>query len=197
MTKITEARATSLLRDTIQATEKVAIDWRETAQVVRKWYGGTYDQWMGEKSAILDGIMLKALPAERQLALTRIVPRKGTKDGNAWDKENGTAKRDQFAEEKKNALAYRHELWKRLTAYMYEAEIAEAKAKAKAKAKAEADDGDGDEDEIDSSKLATNKAKLMADLSNWVKRLQKSEGEDFDINATIGALQATLAVLSK
>jgi len=37
----------------------------------------------------------------------------------------------------------------------------------------------------------------MADCSNWVKRLQKSEGEDFDINATIAALNAVIAVLTK
>lgn len=210
---INKDKLVSAIRTAVSASNTTANKWKTAGQAVRDWYEGGYDAWIGEKKALMFELVLPALPEETQIALLRDMPRKGSPAAQFY----GTTKTPEEIElmtiaevkieqakclelleqhllDKKRANAYQDAMFRSLTDYAFEAERAEAKAAKKAaKAKPETEESD----EIASGKLATNKAKLMADCSNWVKRLQKSEGEDFDINATIEALNNVIAVLTK
>jgi len=193
MTTISKTKLITLLHNAIDADNSVQAKWKDTGSVVRQWYAGGYESWLGEKAALIKDIIIPALPVKVQTDLLRPLPRKGTKDGDAY----GTELLAQHNQDKIRARAYADAIFRKVTEYAFEAEIEAEKARKAEARKAEAEDSEEGEDEIDSAKLATNKAKLMADLSNWVKRLQKSDGEDFDINATITSLQATIAILTK
>lgn len=190
-TKITTDKLITAIHNVIDADNAVQTKWKDAGALVRQWYTGSYDAWLGEKKALIAEIIVPALPQAQQAALLRPLPRKGTKDGDAY----GAELLEAHNAEKIRARAYADATFKRVTEYAFESEIAAEKAR---KAEERALEKEEEEsDEIDTSKLATNKAKLMADLSNWVKRLQKSEGEDFDITATIASLNATIAILAK
>ena len=190
-TKITKAKLINELHSVIDADSAVQTKWKDAGALVRQWYTGGYDAWLGEKKALIAEIITPACPTKVQADLLRPLPRKGTKDGDAY----GAELLEAHNADKVRARAYADAIFRKVTEYAFAAEIEAEKAR-KAEERA-AEKEDEDEDEIDSSKLATNKAKLMADLSNWVKRLQKSEGEDFDITATIASLNATIAILAK
>lgn len=192
MATISKTKLITLLHNTIDADNAVQSKWKDTGATVRQWYAGGYESWLGEKAALIKDIIIPALPVKVQTDLLRPLPRKGTKDGDAY----GAELLAEHNQDKIRARAYADAIFRKVTEYAFEVEIEAEKARKQAERDANKADNE-DEDEIDSSKLATNKAKLMADLSNWVKRLQKSDGEDFDINATITALQATIAILTK
>lgn len=188
----------SSIHSAIDADAKSQTSWKESSALARQWHGGSLDTWLGDKKGIIEKVIVPALPVLQQKALERDLPRKGTKAHAEWVLQYSEHAFEKFMEEKISARAYADTTFKRVTQYAFAQELEEEKARKQAERKAESDSEDSeDSDEIDSGKLATNKAKLMADLSNWIKRLQKSEGEDFDINKTIESLQATIAILSK
>ena len=191
-------RAIDALHTAIDAESATRGKWLEAAPVVRAWFGKGLEQWRADKAGIIGTLIVPALPQEQQTALLRDLPRKGTKAYDEYVASNGAAQFDTFMSAKIVARSYANTMFGRVTEYAFAAEIEAEKAIKKAASIKASEGDDSDEgDEIATGKLASNKAKLMADLSNWVKRLQKSEGEDFDINATISSLQATLAILTK
>lgn len=192
MTTISKTKLITAIHNAVDADNAVQSKWKDTGALVRQWYAGGYESWLGEKAALLKDIIIPALPVKVQTDLLRPLPRKGTKDGDSY----GAELLAEHNQDKIRARAYADAIFRKVTEYAFEVEIEAEKARKQAERDANKADNE-DEDEIDSSKLATNKAKLMADLSNWVKRLQKSDGEDFDINATITSLQATIAILTK
>ena len=182
----------SAIHSAIDADNATVNKWKKAGEAVRKWYPAGYDSWLGEKAALIKDVIVPALPVETQTALLRTLPRKGTDDAKIYT--GGESMLEKHQADKIRARAYADSMYRKVTEYAFQVEIDAIKAANKAAKKA---DETEESDEIDSGKLATNKAKLMADCSNWVKRLQKSEGEDFDINATIAALNAVIAVLTK
>lgn len=193
MTTINKSKLVSAIHSAIDADNATANKWKKAGEAVRQWYAGGYDAWLGEKVALIKDVITPALPVETQTALLRPLPRKGTEDAKGYT--GGETMLEKHQADKIRARAYADSMFRKVTEYAFTQEIEEAKAAKKA-AKADEQDEES-EDEIDTGKLATNKAKLMADCSNWVKRLQKSEGEDFDINAAVAALNNVIAVLTK
>ena len=193
MTTINKSKLVSAIHSAIDADNATANKWKKAGEAVRQWYAGGYDAWLGEKAALIKDVIIPALPVETQTALLRPLPRKGTDDAKGYT--GGETMLEKHQADKIRARAYADSMFRKVTEYAFTQEIEEAKAAKKAARTEEQDEESGDE--IDTGKLATNKAKLMADCSNWVKRLQKSDGEDFDINATIAALNAVIAVLTK
>jgi len=192
MTTINKDALVSAIHSAIDADNATVNKWKKAGEAVRKWYPAGYDSWLGEKAALIKDVIVPALPVETQTALLRTLPRKGTDDAKIYT--GGESMLEKHQADKIRARAYADSMYRKVTEYAFQVEIDAIKAANKAAKKA---DETEESDEIDSGKLATNKAKLMADCSNWVKRLQKSEGEDFDINATIAALNAVIAVLTK
>ena len=193
MATINKDKLVLAIHSAIDADNATVNKWKKAGEAVRQWYPAGYDSWLGEKAALIKDVITPALPVETQTALLRTLPRKGSDEAKSYTGGESTLEKHQA--DKIRARAYADSMFRKVTEYAFAQEIEAIKAAKKA-AKAEEQDGE-ESDEIDSGKLATNKAKLMADCSNWVKRLQKSEGEDFDINATINALNAVIAVLTK
>lgn len=193
------SRAINALHTAIDAESATRGKWLEAAPVVRAWFWYGLEQWREDKAGIISKLIVPALPQEQQTALLRDLPRKGTKAYDEYVASNGAAQFDTFMSAKIVARSYANTMFGRVTEYAFAAEIEVEKVAKKATPSEaiEASEGDDIDGEVKVDKTATNKGRLMADLSNWVKRLQKSEGEDFDINATITALQATLAILTK
>jgi len=192
MATITKSKLINELHNVIDADSAVQTKWKDAGAMVRQWYSGGYDAWLGEKKALIAEIIVPAIPKEQQAALLRPLPRKGTKDGDAY----GAELLEAHNADKVRARAYADAIFRKVTEYAFAAEIEAEKAR-KAEERAAEKDDEESEGEIDTSKLVTNKAKLQADFSNWVKRLQKSEGEDFDINAMLAVLNQGLAILAK
>jgi len=183
----------SAIHSAIDADNATVNKWKKAGEAVRKWYPAGYDSWLGEKAALIKDVIVPALPVETQTALLRTLPRKGTDDAKIYT--GGESMLEKHQADKIRARAYADSMYRKVTHYAFEQEREDAKSKGKGKGKGKGE-GEG-EGEITVDNNASNKTKLMADCSNWVKRLQKSEGEDFDINATIAALNAVIAVLTK
>ena len=214
MNTINKDKLVSAIRTAVSASNTTVNKWKTAGHAVRDWYEGGYDSWMSEKKVLIAELILPALPEKTQTALMRDLPRKNSPAASLYgskvskaalakmtpeeleaEKAKCLALLDEHILDKNRANSYQDAMFRSLTDYAFETERAEAKAAKKAaKAKPEAEESG---DEIDTGKLATNKAKLMADTSNWIKRLQKSEGEDFDINEAIAALNNLMAVLTK
>ena len=192
MTTINKSKLVSAIHSAIDADNATANKWKKAGEAVRQWYAGGYDAWLGEKAALIKDVIIPALPVETQTALLRPLPRKGTDDAKGYT--GGEKVLEQHQADKIRARAYADSMFRKVTEYAFTQEIEEAKAAKKA---ARTEEQGEESDEIDTGKLATNKAKLMADCSNWIKRLQKSDGEDFDITAAIAALNTVMAVLTK
>jgi len=191
MNTISKDKLVLAIHSAIDSDNATANKWKTAGQAVRQWYPAGYDSWIGEKAALIKDIIIPALPMETQTALLRPLPRKGSDDAKSYT--GGAKVLEQHQADKIRARAYADSMYRKVTEYAFAAELEAIKAAKKA-AKAEEQ---GEEEEIDTSKLATNKAKLLADVSNWIKRLQKSDGEDFNINDAIAALNSVIAVLSK
>ena len=192
MATINKDKLVLAIHSAIDADNATVNKWKKAGQAVRDWYPAGYDAWLGEKAALIKDIIIPALPVETQTALLRTLPRKGTDDAKSYT--GGEKVLEQHQADKIRARAYADSMFRKVTEYAFQVEIDAIKAAKKA---ARTEEQDEESDEIDTGKLATNKAKLMADCSNWVKRLQKSEGEDFDINAAVAALNNVIAVLTK
>ena len=133
----------------------------------------------------MTGVQTCALPILREL------PRKGTEAAE----HIGAETLAQLQADKIRARAYADAVFRSVMSYAFQAEIEAEKAKAKANKEAEQNDAeDGSEDGSDS---VTLKTRILTDISSLIKKCQKSEGEDFDLTATVAALQAVINTVSK
>jgi len=204
------------IRIAVDAENGTRNKWKMAGLAVREWYTAGLDAWISQKKILMAELITPALPEATQTAIKRELPRKGTPAAQFYGAVKTVEERDlmtvgelkvELAQclellelhllEKKRAKAHEDSMFRKVTEYAYSDELEAKKQKGKGKGNKGEGEGEGEGGEIDSAKLTTNKAKLMADASNWIKRLQKSEGEDFNINDAIAALNSVIAVLTK
>ena len=175
----------------VSSAESTANKWRNAGLAVRDWYTGGLDAFRGEKPALLKELIVPALPKKQQADLLRELPRKGTEQAQQFSAETLA----QLQQDKIRARAYADAVFRSVMQYAFQAELEAEKAKAKANKEAEQKEAES-ESESDSDSV-TLKTRILTDVSALIKKCQKSEGEDFDITATVAALQAVINVISK
>ena len=173
----------------VSASESTANKWRNAGLAVRDWYTGGLDAFKGEKQALIKELIVPALPKKQQADLLRELPRKGTEQAAQFSAETLA----QLQQDKIRARAYADAVFRSVMSYAFQAEIEAEKAKAKANKEAEQKDADSESE----SDTVTLKTRILTDVSALIKKCQKSEGEDFDITATVAALQAVINTVSK
>ena len=134
---------------------------------------------------------MPALPKKQQADLLRELPRKGTEQAAQFSAETLA----QLQQDKIRARAYADAVFRSVMQYAFQAELEAEKAKAKADKESEAKDADS-ESESDSDSV-TLKTRILTDISALIKKCQKAESADFDITATVMALQAVINTVSK
>ena len=180
------------IRDAVASSETTANKWKKSGLAVRDWYTGSLDAFRGEKPALLKELIIPACPKKIQEDLLRELPRKGTDlKGTEYTAETLALKQA----DKIRARAYADSVFRSVMSYAFQAEIEAEKAKAKANKESEAKDAEN-ESENDADNV-TLKTRILTDISALIKKCQKSEGEDFDLTATVQALQAVINVISK
>ena len=175
----------------VSSAESTANKWRTAGLAVRDWYTGGLDAFRGEKQALIKELIVPALPKKQQADLLRELPRKGTEQAAQFKPEQLA----QLQADKIRARAYADAVFRSVMQYAFQAELEAEKAKAKANKESEAKDAeDGSEDGSDS---VTLKTRILTDISSLIKKCQKAESADFDITATVMALQAVINTVSK
>ena len=175
----------------VSASESTANKWRNAGLAVRDWYTGSLDSFRSEKQALIKQIIIPALPKKQQADLLRELPRKGTEQAAQFSAETLA----QLQQDKIRARAYADAVFRSVMQYAFQAELEAEKAKAKAdKADTEKD---AENESEEGSDTVTLKTRILTDISALIKKCQKSEGEDFDITATVAALQAVINTVSK
>ena len=175
----------------VSSAESTANKWRNAGLAVRDWYTGGLDAFRGEKPALLKELIVPALPKKQQADLLRELPRKGTEQAQQFSAETLA----QLQQDKIRARAYADAVFRSVMQYAFQTELEAEKAKAKANKEAEQKDADIESDSDTDS--VTLKTRILTDVSALIKKCQKSEGEDFDLTATVQALQAVINVISK
>ena len=175
----------------VSSAESTANKWRTAGLAVRDWYTGGLDAFRGEKQALIKELIVPALPKKQQADLLRELPRKGTEQAAQFKPEQLA----QLQQDKIRARAYADAVFRSVMSYAFQAEIEAEKAKAKAdKADTEKD---ADSEAEDGSDTVTLKTRILTDVSALIKKCQKAESADFDITATVQALQAVINTVSK
>ena len=175
----------------INSAEKAQHNIKQAGLAVRDWYTGSLDSFRGEKQALIKMIIVPALPKKQQTDLLRELPRKGTEAAQSISAE----KLAQLQADKIRARAYADAVFRSVMQYAFQAEIEAEKAKAKANKEAEHKEADSESDE--GSDNVTLKTRILTDISALIKKCQKAESADFDITATVQALQAVINTVSK
>ena len=175
----------------INSAEKAQHNIKQAGLAVRDWYTGSLDSFRGEKQALIKLIIIPALPKKQQADLLRELPRKGTEQAAQFSAETLA----QLQADKIRARAYADAVFRSVMQYAFQAEIEAEKAKAKAN-KAE-DKNDADSESESDSDTVTLKTRILTDISALIKKCQKAESADFDITATVMALQAVINTVSK
>ena len=175
----------------VSSAESTANKWRTAGLAVRDWYTGGLDAFRGEKQALIKELIVPALPKKQQTDLMRELPRKGTEQAAQFKPEQLA----QLQQDKIRARAYADAVFRSVMQYAFQSELEAEKAKAKANKEPEAKDADSESEE--GSDSVTLKTRILTDISALIKKCQKSEGEDFDLTATVQALQAVINVISK
>ena len=179
------------ISDAVSSAETTANKWRNAGLAVRDWYTGGFDAFKGEKQALIKELIVPALPKKQQADLLRELPRKGTEQAAQFSAETLA----QLQQDKIRARAYADAVFRSVMSYAFQAELEAEKAKAKANKEAEQKDADSESEE--GSDSVTLKTRILTDISALIKKCQKSEGEDFDLTATVQALQAVINTVSK
>ena len=177
------------ISDAVSSAETTANKWRNAGLAVRDWYTGGFDAFKGEKQALIKELIVPALPKKQQADLLRELPRKGTEQAAQFKPEQLA----QLQADKIRARAYADAVFRSVMSYAFQTELEAEKAKAKANKESEAKDADSESE----SDTVTLKTRILTDISSLIKKCQKSEGEDFDLTATVAALQAVINVISK
>ena len=178
------------IKDAVASSETATAKWKKSGLAVRDWYTGGLDAFRGEKTALLKELIVPALPKKVQEDLLRELPRKGTDlTGTEYTAETLALKQA----DKIRARAYADGIFRSVMQYAFQSELEAEKAKAKANKESEAKDADSESE----SDTVTLKTRILTDISSLIKKCQKSEGEDFDLTATVAALQAVINVISK
>jgi len=175
----------------VSSAESTANKWRNAGLAVRDWYTGGLDAFRGEKQALIKELIVPACPKKVQADLLRELPRKGTEAAE----HIGAETLAQLQADKIRARAYADAVFRSVMSYAFQAELEAEKAKAKAdKADTEKDADSESESESDT---VTLKTRILTDVSALIKKCQKAESADFDITATVQALQAVINTVSK
>lgn len=176
----------------VSSAEATANKWKKSGLAVRDWYTGGLDSFRGEKTALLKELIVPACPKKVQEDLLRELPRKGTDlTGTEYTPETLAVKQA----DKIRARAYADSVFRSVMQYAFQAELEAEKAKAKANKEAEQNDADSESEE--GSDSVTLKTRILTDVSALIKKCQKAESADFDITATVQALQAVINTVSK
>ena len=173
----------------VSSSEATTAKWKKSGLAVRDWYAGGLDSFRGEKQALIKELIVPACPKKVQADLLRELPRKGTEQAAQFKPEQLA----QLQADKIRARAYADAVFRSVMSYAFQTELEAEKAKAKANKESEAKDADSESE----SDTVTLKTRILTDVSALIKKCQKSEGEDFDITATVAALQAVINVISK
>ena len=179
------------ISDAVASSETATAKWKKSGLAVRDWYTGGLDAFRGEKQALIKELIVPACPKKVQADLLRELPRKGTEQAAQFKPEQLA----QLQADKIRARAYADAVFRSVMQYAFQSELEAEKAKAKANKEPEAKDADSESEE--GSDSVTLKTRILTDVSALIKKCQKSEGEDFDINEAVKALQAVINVISK
>ena len=177
------------ISDAVASSETATAKWKKSGLAVRDWYTGGLDAFRGEKQALIKELIVPALPKKQQADLLRELPRKGTEQAAQFKPEQLA----QLQADKIRARAYADAVFRSVMSYAFQTELEAEKAKAKANKESEAKDADSESE----SDTVTLKTRILTDISSLIKKCQKSEGEDFDLTATVAALQAVINTVSK
>ena len=175
----------------INSAEKAQHNIKQAGLAVREWYTGGLDSFRAEKQALIKMIIIPALPKKQQADLLRELPRKGTEQAQQFSAETLA----QLQADKIRARAYADAVFRSVMQYAFQAELEAEKAKAKVNKEAEQKDSENESEEA--SDNVTLKTRILTDVSALIKKCQKAESADFDITATVMALQAVINTVSK
>ena len=177
--------------DAVASSETATAKWKKSGLAVRDWYAGGLDAFRGEKQALIKELIVPALPKKQQADLLRELPRKGTEQAAQFKPEQLA----QLQQDKIRARAYADAVFRSVMQYAFQSELEAEKAKAKANKESEAKDAENESES--NTDNVTLKTRILTDISALIKKCQKSEGEDFDLTATVAALQAVINTVSK
>lgn len=164
----------SAVRGAIRKDNEAQNKWKDAGSTVAKFYGS--EAAITEvKAQFLADAIIPELTKAHQSALSRELPRKGSKEYAAFVATHGEAEWDAAMKAKKDARSIAHTMFDRVVGYAFP-EVKTGKAEAEP-----------------TKTLATKVADLINDA---IGKCEKAEGATFDITATLGHLRAALAVVS-
>ena len=167
-TNLVEVNKTA--HDAVRSDATTQHKWKRAGAAHAEFYV-TQDSMVEDKKRIIAEGILPALDKRIGDALNKELPRKGSKDYDALDAA-GLEKWEEAMEAKINARAYAMEYFKRLVKHAFPAEKdAEPKAP------------------------RNLRTRIMEEIAALIKACEKAEEADFDIVATIAALQNVEAVV--
>ena len=199
----------------VAGSEKSKTQWLDNGLMARQLF--VTKEALEKQQDHFYAIIQRAISKKYQIDFVRDLPRKNTKQYDAWltgipsstDATSLEYPRNQQEAQKLNfgtaltasqvfdlhmyrkivARAVINKYWRDLVSYAFPQEKKEKTAENESQ-------GDSDTSESDSDTV-TLKTRILTDISALIKKCQKSEGEDFDITATVAALQAVINVISK
>lgn len=145
--------------------------WQTAGEFVRKFYGA--ESAINEvKAQFIADAIIPELGKAHQAALVRELPRKGSAEYVAFIQAHGEQSWADANQAKKDARSVAHTMFSRVVGYAFP------------KAKAE--------------RVPTElRTRITENVTALIKACQKAEGADFDIGATIAALEAALKIVNK
>lgn len=145
--------------------------WQTAGEFVRKFYGAESAIAETKAQFIADAI-IPELSKAHQAALVRELPRKGSAEYLAFVQAHGADAWDAANQAKKDARSVAHTMFTRVVGYAFP------------KPKAE--------------RVPTElRTRLNNEIAALIKACQKAESAEFDIGATIAALEAALKIVNK
>lgn len=145
--------------------------WQTAGQTVRGFYG-TEGALNEVKAQFIADAILPAIDKRHVAALNKELPRKGSSEYVAFVGAHGATAWDNANQAKKDARAVAHTMFSRVIKYAFPAEKTETTPR-------------------------DLKTRLNEELAALVKACQKAEAAQFDLGATIVALNAALTIINK
>ena len=216
MTTLTIESLDKGIINAVAGSEKSKTQWLDNGLMARKLF--VTKEALEKQQDHFYSIIQRAISKKYQIDFIRDLPRKNTKQYDTWltgipsstDATSLEYPRNQQEAQKLNfgtaltasqvfdlhmyrkivARAIINKYWRDLVSYAFPQE----KKEKTAENGSQEDSEDGSEDGSDN---VTLKTRILTDISALIKKCQKSEGEDFDITATVAALQAVINTVSK
>lgn len=158
---------TEAVRGDINSVNK----WQTAGQCAREFFG-TESAIVEVKAQFIADAILPALDKKHTVALAKELPRKGSADYVAYIGAHGAQAWIDANQAKKDARSTAHTMFDRVVKYAFPSEP-------------------------NPRTVTEPKTKIVELINDAIKRAQKDENPDYDVNTLIAQLQSALATITK